>query len=154
MGNAQYKENKRSQIPPNPMLEKNYSCYYHTITSFPEGMTFKKCTVKDHTPDKKFYTLKDDKEKDKYYVMIPYIYVSSFSRPYTWDDYFKAGTVVKTTVPSLSHDGQPRRAEIVQVHREKDGLTTMDLKDVKTGFTVYGVSCANILFDIEFYRDW
>lgn len=154
MGNAKFKDSRRALMPPNPMLCKNYTCYYHKITSFPEGMERKKCTVIDHTPDKKLYTLRDDNDRDKYYSMIPYIYVSSYRTPYSWEDYFKPGTIIKTTSPTLSHDGKPRRAEIIAVHRASDGMTTMDIKDLKTGFTVFGVYCSNILFDIEFYKDW
>ena len=155
MGNTQFVESRRAIMPPNPMLNKNYTCYYHRITSFPEGMESRKCTVTDHTIDKKMYSLRDDEDPDKYYVMIPYIYISSYSKgPRSWEDYFKVGTIVKTTSKALSHDGQPRQAEIIAVNRAKDGRTTVDLKDLKTGFTVYGVSCANIIFDIDFYKDW
>jgi hypothetical protein len=155
MGNTHLVESKRALMPPNPMLHKNYTCYYHRITSFPEGMEVKKCTVMDHTPNKKMYSLRDDTDPTKHYTMIPHIYLSSYrSGPLSWNDYFKVGTIVKTTCGGLSYDGGPRRAEITAVNRARDGRTTVDLKDLKTGFTVYGVSCAYITFDIGFYKDW
>ena len=155
MGNAKFKDARRAQMPPNPMFNKNYTCYYHKITSFPEGMEVRKCTVVNHSPDKRMYSLRDDTDPDKCYTAIPYIYLSSYrDGPLSWDDYFKVGTIVRTTVKSLTHDGVPRQAEITEIRRAKDGLTTMDLKDLKTGFTVYGVSCASVMFDIGFYKDW
>lgn len=154
MGNDHAKERRRALLPPNPKLQKGYSAYYHRISSFPQGMEKTKCIVVNHTPDYKFYDLRDDKDKERFFLNIPYLYVSGCRDPYTWYDYFKIGTVVATTLGNVANGNKPRDAEIVDIRPDPVTEVIVDLKDLKTGFTTYGVSPSKFYFNIEYYKDW
>lgn len=149
MGNDSFKEKRRALLPPNPHLNVGYSGYFHKISSFPEGMERHRCTIIGHSPDYKTYILRDDTDRDRVYMEIPHIYVSGLSKPYEWDDYFKVGTIVKTT----AFGNVPESSEILEIRHEEPELL-VDLKSLKTGFVVYGVSPRSFYFDVDFYRDW
>lgn len=152
MGNSHFKESKRALIPGNPNLNKNYTCYYHKVSSFPDGMERHKCTVLDHSDDKSFYMLRNDADPRIIYNKVPYFFISSYKSPYSWDDYFKVGTIVLTNIKQLTNDTTKfKRAEIVNINNDKNDTPTMDLKDIETGFVVYCVPCAIIRFDVDFY---
>lgn len=149
MGNDNTKERRRALLPPNPRLEKGYSCYYYKLSSFPMSLEKYKCTVLDRTPDYKLYTLRDDTIPEKIYSQIPYIYVSSAREPNGWDDYFKIGTIIKT-----NEGGRLCDAEIIDIHYDSLTGKNIDIKELKTGFTRYGVRPTNFYFNVEYYRDW
>lgn len=144
MGNSQLRLRRLALVPQNPMLLKGYSCYYHNvISSIPSAMVKTKGVILDYTPDHKLYTIKCD--DGVIHSAIPHLYVSSSRTPSAWEDYFKPGVIVRWG---------GKQCEIVDIRSDKEYEAVLDVKELSTGFTRFGVPASSLLLDINYYKDW
>lgn len=157
MGNTQQTNTIRQRTSPaREELSKGYNCYYYTISSFPDSFKSEKCVVDDHNYKKTLYHLHLEENSQVQLNNIPYFYVSGRRYERTWHDYFKIGTMVQTNVTAVDRTTNPtkRRAEIMDIRPDKEFQVVVDLCDVKTGYTVFGVTPDKYLLDLKFYKDW
>jgi hypothetical protein len=75
--------------------------------------------------------------------------VSGYRLPYSWDDFFKVGTVVCNALKQPARD-----AEILAISRDEFDDVTIVIKDLKTGFVTYGVKPTDFYFNVNYYKDW
>jgi hypothetical protein len=136
-------------------LMKGYNCHYYIISSDPELFQKRKCLVVDHDERKLHYTLKDI-ELDLLYEDVPGVFVSSSRVDYSWDDYFKIGTVVKTNATSVERTNKDmkfkHRARIADVKHDMENGVTLDLVDARTNFRAYHVTPSDFTLDKQYYR--
>lgn len=136
-------------------LQKNYNCHYYIISSDPNLFEKRKCLVIDHDERKMHYTLKD-LEVDLLYEDVPSVFVSSSRVDYTWENYFKIGTVVKTNATMLGNDKNDNklvgRARITDVMFDAEIGVSVDLIDLKTNFRAYRVPPSKFALDKDYYR--
>lgn len=157
MGNSQQNRTIRERTAPMKQdLNKGYNCYYYTISSFPNSFKSEKCVVDDHNYNKTLYNLHLEEDPEVKLNNIPYFYVSGRRFERTWHDYFKVGTMVQTSVTAIDRVNNPtkRRAEIMDIREDRDFQVVVDLRDVNTGYTVFGVTPDKYLLDLKFYKDW
>ena len=150
MGNSYEKQSRCAIMPQNPMLSKGYTCYFYRLSTFAPSMEKIKCTVVDFSNNHKLYHLRAD-VGHKEYNHIPYFYVSPGSQPYTWEDYFKIGTVVRHRGTG---DGRPLQAVIIDIRQDVEYDAVVDIKNIKTGFVTYGVRPSMYYLDVPYYKDW
>lgn len=156
MGNKQSCDNDTVQLPHwERNLHKGYNCNYYVVTSDPELFQKRKCVVLDHDDKKFHYTLKDI-ELDLIYEDIPSCFISSSRLDYSWEDYFKMGTVVKTNATSVDKDKKggdfKHQARISDIKRDMENGVTLDLVDLKTGFRAYCIRPSEFVLDKSYYR--
>jgi hypothetical protein len=156
MGNSQESATRRRTSPPVDDLNKGYNCYYYSISSFPDSFKYEKCVVEDHNYNKTLYNLHLESDSNIKFINIPYFYVSGRQNKRSWYDYFKVGTMVQTNMTAIDRANNPskRRAEIMDVRTDKNFKIVVDLRDVKTGYTAFGVTPDKYLLDLGYYRDW
>lgn len=136
-------------------LHKNYNCHYYIISSDPNLFQTRKCLVLDHSENKLYYTLKD-LELDLIYENVPSVFVSSSRINYSWDSYFKIGTVVKTNATMIDKstmNGKFKgRARISDIKMDTEKGVAVDLVDLRTNYRAYGVPPSEFALDKEYYR--
>ena len=156
MGNSQNNIRRATTSPTKEELNKGYNCLYYTISSFPNSFKCEKCVVDGHNHNKTLYNLYLEEDSDTKLNNIPYFYVSGRRIERTWRDYFKVGTMVQTNVTAVDRVNNPnkRMAEIMDIRDDTDFQVLVDLRDVKTGYTVFGVTPDKYLLDLKFYKDW
>lgn len=155
MGSDQSNTRRARTSPPRSFLNKGYNCFMYTISSFPESISKTKCIVEDHNHDKTLYNLRIEKDPDVKFTNIPYFYVSGRREERSWHDYFKVGTVVRTRATCIDRNNiSYRQAEIMEIRSDDDSQVIIDLKDLRTGFTVFSVTPDKYRLDVQFYKDW
>lgn len=136
-------------------LQKNYNCHYYLISSDPSLFQTRKCLVLDHDDNRLHYTLKD-LELDLIYEDVPSVFISSTRFLYSWDSYFKIGTVVKTNATDLSaaksNKKFSRRARITDIKTDPENGVTVDLIDLRTNFRAYCTPPNEFALDKSYYN--
>jgi hypothetical protein len=133
-------------------MTKGNNCHYYIISSDPELFQKRKCVIIEHDDNDIHYTLKDI-ELDLLYEDVHSVFVSSSMIDYSWENYFKQDTVVKTNATSLDKHGKfTHRARIASINRDHERGTSVDLVDVRTGFRAYCITPSNFALDKVFYN--
>lgn len=149
MGNTNKinKTDKRLLIK-NYKLKSGYICNYWTITSAPEGIKREPCIILDHTKDFSKYTIKHEKngfiQKD-----VPFFYLSPRRIIYSWEDYFKVGSKVKSTVVSKSPT--PAICEIVFIKDDVYGNKIVCVEDCLSG-NYFELDYKSFMYDTDQYN--
>lgn len=154
MGNRPSAANDTIIIPKwERSLQKNYNCHYYLISSDPSLFQKRKCLVLDHDEGKFHYTLRD-LELDLVYEDVPSVFVSSSLINYSWEDYFKVGTVVKTNATSLDKGDKKlsARARISDMRYDPEDGVTVDLVDMRTGFRAFRIAPHGFALDKAYYK--